>query len=523
MAGSPEARRAVALCVILTLPLLVARAALLGVADPSEARYGQICREMAEGGDWVVPTWLGIPHLEKPPLAYWAGALGLRLLGRCELALRLGALLALVASAIWTAGIARRVAGQAAAAPAALAILVAPYTVAFGVACHTDPFLLAATTLFHHSVFRRLRDEDPRALDLAAVALALGILAKGHMVLLFTVVPLALARTGVFRELWRPWRVLLLLATTVPWFAAMEVRFPGFFGHQASALAGRAMGSGHRAPFYIYVVALAIGLMPFAIFAPRGLGRVGPGDRRLLLLWLLLPLAVLSVAKSRLPTYILSSVPPVAVLAGVRLGATRRMMARWPGIVLAICGAAAVAASLAGVPASAREALPVAGHLGIAVLVCAIWVWVARALPRAVVIAGVSAIIVGGVVESAYVHEEVFHIHRKFARQVAERSRRSGAPVVLAGMSLPSMGFYCDAPVRIAGESGRLAREAEAWGRSPLFTPETDLKDLLREDRRSVIVVKEEFRLAHAPDREPWLRMGDLAVVGPAEAVGPVR
>ncbi|MCK6460865.1 MAG: glycosyltransferase family 39 protein, partial [Planctomycetes bacterium] len=169
--------RAVAWCVLAALPFLLARAALPGLTEPSEARYGQICREMAEGGGWLVPRWQGIPHLEKPPLAYWAGAAGILLLGKTELAVRLGAVLALVASAVLAAGIARRAAGPFAGPPAALGMLLSPLTVTAGAACLTDPFLLAATTLFFHAVVRRLHDGDDRALDLAAVALGLGFLA----------------------------------------------------------------------------------------------------------------------------------------------------------------------------------------------------------------------------------------------------------------------------------------------------------------------------------------------------------
>jgi 4-amino-4-deoxy-L-arabinose transferase-like glycosyltransferase len=528
-------RDPIAWCVAAALPLLLARASVVGLADPSEGRYAQICREMSDSGDWVVPTWLNVPHLEKPPLAYWSGALGIRLLGRSELPARLGAVVALVASAVLAAGIARRVAGPEASVPTALGVLVAPLPVVAGAACHTDPFLLAATTLFHHSVVRRLRDGSPRALDVAALALALGILAKGHMVLLFTVVPLACARTGVFRELWRPRRLLLLLALTAPWFAAIEMRFPGFFRHQAGALAGRATGSGHNAPFFIYVFALAAGLLPFATYAPRGFARLfvtgnglkglvagGAADRRLLLFWLLVPLVVLSAAGSRLWTYILPAVPPVAILAGARLGSLAPVLRRWPAWALGACGAALVAASLAGVPKSAGPVLPFLSQLGIAALLGAAWLVATRRLPRGVATAGVSAVLVAGVVTGAFLHEDLFRVHRAFARDVAALSARTGGGVIVAGMSLPSLGFYCDAPVRIAGESGPLAREARAWGESPLFTPETDLRALLAEDRRSVIVLKEKLRLSLAPDRVPLIRAGELVAVC-GGSVGPGR
>jgi len=465
------------------LALLLARAALLGLADPSEARYGQICREMAEGGDWLVPTWQAIPHLEKPPLAYWVGAAGIRLLGRTELAVRLGSLLALVSTALFAAGIARRVASVEAGAPTALAMLAAPLPVAAGVACMTDPFLLFSATLFHHSVVRRLHDGSRGALVFAALALGLGLLAKGHMILLFTVVPLAFAGTGVLRELWRRPALLLLaialpLAIAAPWFVMIETRFPGFLRRQVEALGGRAMGSGHHSPFYLYALVLAAGLFPFVIYVPRGLAallrarspgsgvwRATPPAVRLLLLWLLVPFLVFTVTPSRLWTYILPAVPPLAIFSGARL---------------------------------------------------------AR-LPRAAAwTAGVSTVLVAAIIVGAFFREDSFQIHRSLARDVEKLSEETGGPVVVAGAWIPSIGFYCDSPVTIAGKSGPLAREAEAWGRSPLFTPNTDLKELLASDDRSVIVLPEAVRASLAPQRVAVLRSDDLAVVCPP-GHGPVR
>ena len=126
---------------------------------------------------------------------------------------------------------------------------------------------------------------------------------------------------------------------------------------------------------------------------------------------------------------------------------------------------------------------------------------------------GVSALLVGGIVEGAYVHEGAFRIYRAFGRSVADLARPTGAPVVLAGMTLPSIGFYCDRPVKVAGETGTLAREAETWGKSLQYAPEEDLKRLLSEDMTSVIVVDERRLRELAPNRNPVLREGKLVVL----------
>ena len=48
----------------------------LGLISPTETRYAEIAREMVMNGDWLIPRIEGTPHLDKPPLAYWAFAAG---------------------------------------------------------------------------------------------------------------------------------------------------------------------------------------------------------------------------------------------------------------------------------------------------------------------------------------------------------------------------------------------------------------------------------------------------------------
>jgi hypothetical protein len=65
------------------------------------------------GGDWIVPHWMGEPRLRKPPLAYWLTAACLRVTGRVDtFAARLPAALAGIVLATVVAGIGSRLFGR---------------------------------------------------------------------------------------------------------------------------------------------------------------------------------------------------------------------------------------------------------------------------------------------------------------------------------------------------------------------------------------------------------------------------
>ncbi len=58
------------------------------IAPRSESRYAVVSKQMAASGDWLVPHLDDKPHLTKPPLTYWLQALGLRVYGFGEFAIR---------------------------------------------------------------------------------------------------------------------------------------------------------------------------------------------------------------------------------------------------------------------------------------------------------------------------------------------------------------------------------------------------------------------------------------------------
>ena len=82
----------------------------LPLANPDEARYAEIPREMIATGDWVTPRLNDTPYFEKPPLVYWCVGLSRIVFGSGEFAARLtpalfaigGILLTYAAADGWT-------------------------------------------------------------------------------------------------------------------------------------------------------------------------------------------------------------------------------------------------------------------------------------------------------------------------------------------------------------------------------------------------------------------------------------
>src|SRR5207237_8205842 len=52
-----------------------------GLVGADEPRYAQIAGEMLARQDWVTPTLVGKPWLEKPALYYWQAMLAYRIVG----------------------------------------------------------------------------------------------------------------------------------------------------------------------------------------------------------------------------------------------------------------------------------------------------------------------------------------------------------------------------------------------------------------------------------------------------------
>lgn len=336
------------------------------IMDSSEARYADVARAMAADGDWLVPHLNGQSHLTKPPLAYWLLAISIRFLGTGEAAARLMVGIFAILTVILTFEFGKRLSGEAAGIVSGWFQLLAITPLVAANVITTDTFLATFETGAMLCAWGSLNAPGNRGARRHAVCmwafLAAAFMTKGPAGML-PLLPLAAfcvfhRRNMKARRLLPLSGLALFGALALPWYAAVAIAVPDAWGiWRQQALVNVMEESVHHTSPATYIAMLTLGALPgaaalpFALRAIRrrkgGGGVFRPGDA-FLLLWILVPLAVLSLQKTRLPLYVLPLYPPVSILCAGEMArrwfpagtfALRRVP--WPALVLCLLFAAA--------------------------------------------------------------------------------------------------------------------------------------------------------------------------------------
>jgi 4-amino-4-deoxy-L-arabinose transferase-like glycosyltransferase len=305
-----------------------------------EGRYAVVAATMAESGDWIVPTLGGTPHLTKPPLAYWAEAVGIAALGRTELAARLPSLLAAVATLGVVFAITRRLRGDAAAIGATLLLGILPIFMFVSRIGATDSLLTflwsLATVLGYLVVAGETRSR--RAIAGFWLCLGLAALTKGPAAIgpLATLVAWR-ALAGDLRSLsaLQPWWGIPIAALPVAaWATGLWMRDAALLDRLTETWRvqsiGRVTGElGKRDPWWFYAPVFLVGLFPATAMLTLPWTNLSWGDawrsvrsgsfEALLVVAVLLPLVGFSLSSGKLPTYIAPVAPPLAILVAIML------------------------------------------------------------------------------------------------------------------------------------------------------------------------------------------------------------
>ena len=357
----------------------------LGLVGADEPRYAQIAREMLAAhsedchevhakvtphslrpgdveasyhclvGGTVTPILYGKPWLEKPALYYWRAMSFFKEFGVSDWSARLPSTSATFALIILAFLHLRRF-RPGGHLDASLILVSCAAMVAFARGASTDMQLAAPLSMGMLGWYAWYETGKKFWLFDLYFFGAAATLAKGPVavfLMLGTIVLFCGLRrewSALRRTIWWP-GLALFFVMVLPWYIAVQRRNPSFFRqffleHNLERFATNRYQ--HHQPVYYYLVVLVLGLMPWTALAFRALveaiggsiaewkvrnnaqryvghHRAGDAFPEFLVLWALLPVVFFSFSGSKLPGYILPSIPPLAILTGDYLFRVRRV------------------------------------------------------------------------------------------------------------------------------------------------------------------------------------------------------
>jgi 4-amino-4-deoxy-L-arabinose transferase-like glycosyltransferase len=356
-----------------SLLLTIAITALLAFAflgtrslwDPDEGRYTNVALNMLESGDWLTPMRNAeVGHWTKPPLTYWLIAASVAVFGYNPWAARLPLALAFLCCTWVVWRIARRwwPGGENGAA-----LIYATMLLPFGATplVTTDFILSAILGVAVMAWIESHFDEANRSrgwILLMWVAFGLGFMTKGPPALLPLLVIVVASRllpapraASVFH--WRG--ILAFFAIALPWYAIVVTRTEGlldfFLGRElVERMANPEFG--RHGEWYgwlqVYAPTLLLGSLPWTGPLWRWLRSLGANLKNwksahgresdaiglILFLWVVLPLLVFCIARSRMPLYLLPLFTPLALIVARQRHLEGRAFPalRWVGVWVAV-------------------------------------------------------------------------------------------------------------------------------------------------------------------------------------------
>jgi len=329
----------------------------LGLVGADEPRYAQIAHEMLERFDsahtlkerlsaCVTPYLYGRPWLEKPALYYWRAMFVFKDFGVYDWSARLpSASFAFIMAMLIYLHMRRfRPGGHL---DAALITVACAGIIGFSRGASTDMQMAAPLAIGLLGWYAWYETDSKFWLFDIYFFTGVATLAKGPvapflaLVIVASFAALRKEWSILKRSFWWP-GVLLYFAIVLPWFIAVQHQNPTFFReffmeHNLERFATNRYQ--HRQPFWYYGVVVILAVMPWTVIAVRAVvdgvqtsvaewrlrhtanaklkvGRPGDAFPEFLVLWTLIPIIFFSFSQSKLPGYILPSIPPITILTG---------------------------------------------------------------------------------------------------------------------------------------------------------------------------------------------------------------
>ncbi|MEO6173266.1 MAG: glycosyltransferase family 39 protein [Arenimonas sp.] len=311
--------------------------------EPDEGRYTNVALMIADSNEWISlyrhPASL---HFTKPPLTYWTIAACVKVFGFNTWAARLPIALAYILSVLMMYQLGKVFSREKPWLPA-LIFATSPLPFLAGNYISTDFILAACETLavlcFTQYAFLK---KSKFWMDAMWAGFGLAFLAKGPPSLLpLMAIIVLLWQQKDLKALLRPLGFLAFVLVGLAWYGIVIQRHPGLFdyfiGHEVIARVadeGMQRNPEWYGPLKVYLPVILIGALPWvliaimlklvAILKKTSATVIAEPSRhihedRFIWLWLILPLIVFCLSRSRMPLYLLPLFTPYALLLANKL------------------------------------------------------------------------------------------------------------------------------------------------------------------------------------------------------------
>ncbi len=318
-----------AIALVLLLPVVF----LLGPLPIDETRYLAVAWEMHTTGEYLVPHLNGATYAHKPPMLFWLIDAGWSLTGVHAWTARAMTMLCSLASLLLMARLTLRLTGSAQAARVSMAFLLgAIYFAMFANAIMFDVPLTTCVLLAMHGLLDLAEQRARRGVLLTGLAIGLGIVVKGPVMLL------GIACVGLGAPWWSGDRLhgrraryygqfalALLIGAVIALAWAIPAALHGgddyaraiFLNQTLDRINGVKGTSAHGRPWWWYLVVFPAMLLPWPLVvrtrwsALRALAADVP--MRFAIAWVVPTFVIFSIVSGKQPHYLLPMIPGVAL------------------------------------------------------------------------------------------------------------------------------------------------------------------------------------------------------------------
>ncbi len=306
----------------------------IGVNDiwiPNESFYAESAMEMVKSGNYLDVYYNYTPRFNKPPMTYWLVAASYKIFGISEFSARLPVVVLSFFSVVLTYLIARKIFCKRTSVFSAMVMVLSLQFIVNSRYASPENVLTFFFTFTLYFFIKGYKERRFLFIFLSYFALGLTVLTKGYPYILIiggiVFLYICLENSFNLRKVLTDLRFLrlhigipLVLAVGFWWYLYMYFKFGRqFLDVLMTETLKRAVSKkgGGLAPLFYFNVILW-GFLPYSLVAYFGLFNIKNHFKKLIFpfSWIVIMLGIFTLAKGKIPTYIIQMHPALSILTG---------------------------------------------------------------------------------------------------------------------------------------------------------------------------------------------------------------